>query len=645
MLQTVFTIEMFDKHKTKWIDGWIERLEGAFTIFKITQPQEKKHLLLHYIGQEAHDILSDKVAPKKAQEKSYEEVVEILGSFFESKPLEIVENYKFHLRKQAEGESVEEFMVVLRKLAINCNFGEYLDTALRNQFIFGLKNKTILNRLLEKHNIKVEKALQIAKAMEMSLKGGTEIQGKEINQTHHIQERLPRKDEKKTSKENKMKNKIKCYRCGGEPHLAYKMPRTRKRTTTRAEKDVGVYEQAYEDVTTGLLSLRAAAKKYDLCHVSLSRYKKKREEAGENSVAMGYRAWNKVFTAEHEKINRIVTKRGTRQVGALTSAERGSLVTVTCIVNAIGNFIPPIFIFPRVRYHDHFVRDGLARSIGAIGNFIPPIFIFPRVRYHDHFVRDGLARSIGDGSLYTGCFKQRSSVSSYVTDRPDPSLTLADRNEATSTEIRQTNMNLEVSPAIEINNNRLNNLQTTNSDSVPSTSSVDTYNSRPTTPRKQLEPSTSSDIPRVVEQLSSRQQLILQQTFSPEAIRPFPKASPRKNTNKRKRKRKSTIYTDTPEKEIIREEYEEKQRNKVKKSFGQQKRKANTSNKNKGLKNKDKEEDSDGDEDCYCLVCLELYTSSRPGEKWVQCTECKGWSHEECTKQNDLYVCHNCETE
>ncbi|KAK9754412.1 hypothetical protein QE152_g1294 [Popillia japonica] len=48
MLQTVFTSETFDKHKTKW-SRWIERLEGAFTIFKITQRQERKHLLLHYI--------------------------------------------------------------------------------------------------------------------------------------------------------------------------------------------------------------------------------------------------------------------------------------------------------------------------------------------------------------------------------------------------------------------------------------------------------------------------------------------------------------------------------------------------------------------------------------------------------------------
>ncbi|KAK9679896.1 hypothetical protein QE152_g39571 [Popillia japonica] len=66
---------------------------------------------------------------------------------------------------------------------------------------------------------------------------------------------------------------------------------------------------------------------------------------------------------------------------------------------------------------------------------------------------------------------------------------------------------------------------------VPSTSSVDTYNSRPTTPRKQLEPSTSSDIPTAVDQLSSRRQFILQQTFSLEAIRPFPKASPLYNRN------------------------------------------------------------------------------------------------------------------
>lgn len=66
-----------------------------------------------------------------------------------------------------------------------------------------------------------------------------------------------------------------------------------------------------------------------------------------------------------QKPDRIVTKRGTRQVGALISAERGSLVTIICAVNAIGNFISPTFIFPRLRYQEHFVRDRPTGSIGA----------------------------------------------------------------------------------------------------------------------------------------------------------------------------------------------------------------------------------------------------------------------------------------
>jgi len=39
------------------------------------------------------------------------------------------------------------------------------------------------------------------------------------------------------------------------------------------------------------------------------------------------------------------------------SAERGTLV-MCLAVNAIGYFIPPIFIFSRVNYKEHFIRGG-----------------------------------------------------------------------------------------------------------------------------------------------------------------------------------------------------------------------------------------------------------------------------------------------
>lgn len=60
----------------------------------------------------------------------------------------------------------------------------------------------------------------------------------------------------------------------------------------------------------------------------------------------------------------VVTEKGKKQVGSLTSAERGELVIVACAVNATGNAVPPMFIFPRVRFNDSLMNGSPAGSIG-----------------------------------------------------------------------------------------------------------------------------------------------------------------------------------------------------------------------------------------------------------------------------------------
>lgn len=47
---------------------------------------------------------------------------------------------------------------------------------------------------------------------------------------------------------------------------------------------------------------------------------------------------------------KIVAEKGVKQVGATVSQERGTLVTLCCGANAIGNSIPPFFVFPRVNF-------------------------------------------------------------------------------------------------------------------------------------------------------------------------------------------------------------------------------------------------------------------------------------------------------
>nr|CAH7754898.1 unnamed protein product [Callosobruchus chinensis] len=56
------------------------------------------------------------------------------------------------------------------------------------------------------------------------------------------------------------------------------------------------------------------------------------------------------------------------------------------------------------------------------------------------------------------------------------------------------------------------------------------------------------------------------------------------------------------------------------------KEKAKTLNKKNNTIDDEEEED-----DCFCLCCLEPFSNSKSNEEWVQCIECKGWSHEACT--------------
>lgn len=86
-----------------------------------------------------------------------------------------------------------------------------------------------------------------------------------------------------------------------------------------------------------------------------------------------------------QKPDRVVARRGFKQIGKLTSAERGTLVTLTVAVSAGGNTVPPFFIFPRVNYRDHFVRDG---PVGSLGDANPSGWMKEEhfVKFIKHFI-------------------------------------------------------------------------------------------------------------------------------------------------------------------------------------------------------------------------------------------------------------------
>ncbi|RXN07766.1 endochitinase A1-like protein [Labeo rohita] len=134
---------------------------------------------------------------------------------------------------------------------------------------------------------------------------------------------------------------------------------------------------------------------------------------------------------------------------------------------------------------------------------------------------------------------------------------------------------------------------------------------------------------------------------TPEDIRPYPKAGRRKPSSKGRKLRKSAILTDTPVKQQL-----EKEKNKAefsKKLFqkrGKRGGKTSGPTKNKAAKRrKIIQESSSDDEECFCLVCVEPFSNSRPKETWVKCVKCNKWAHDACTSGQAIYVCQNCDSE
>lgn len=88
-----------------------------------------------------------------------------------------------------------------------------------------------------------------------------------------------------------------------------------------------------------------------------------------------------------QKMPKVISKRGSRVVGQIASRERGELVTACCIVSAVGQTIPPVFLFPRKKFNVNMMNNAPEGSIGfSTGNGWMNIETFIHVLKHfkDH---------------------------------------------------------------------------------------------------------------------------------------------------------------------------------------------------------------------------------------------------------------------
>ena len=141
-------------------------------------------------------------------EKDYAAIVAKLKAHFEPKATNVLAHrYTFHQRNQGPNESITDYMAELRRLASLCDFGSFLDQALRDRLVFGIASVTVQKRLLTEKEPTLGGLMEIALGLEAAQKNAQKLNPAEASQLYRMGRR------QQTTRNTPKGEKKPCYRC------------------------------------------------------------------------------------------------------------------------------------------------------------------------------------------------------------------------------------------------------------------------------------------------------------------------------------------------------------------------------------------------------------------------------------------------
>ncbi|XP_069122221.1 uncharacterized protein [Argopecten irradians] len=196
-------IESFD-FEMNW-DEYVERVEQYFIANGVDDVDKQRSILLTVMGQKMYGLVRNLTSPEKPSDKTYDELKELISQHLKPKPLIIAERFKFHQRNQQSNETVCQYVAELRRLSEHCEFGTFLDDALRDRFVSGLSSIPTQRKLLTEATLTMSKAKEIAVSMEMAENEARKLKGDSVDKAGNV---------------NKFQAFKECFRCGKTNHSA-----------------------------------------------------------------------------------------------------------------------------------------------------------------------------------------------------------------------------------------------------------------------------------------------------------------------------------------------------------------------------------------------------------------------------------------
>ena len=243
------------------ITTYLERMDIYFEVNGISA-DKRVASFLSIVGRETYKRLVDLFAPEKPATKSLEAITAKLKEHFEPLKVEIAERYNFYQRNQLPGESVAEFLGELRRLNIDCGFGDFSNQALRDKLVCGLRDEGMKKKLLAEKSLDLKNVMQIAQGMEAAEKNTQLLRGIDAQPIQ-----LVRRQKTDSSRGTPAAT---CYRCGGSHNSSdcrfrdavchyckkrghiVRVCRSRRRDGGKKVQALSIEDDANEDSDSGL---------------------------------------------------------------------------------------------------------------------------------------------------------------------------------------------------------------------------------------------------------------------------------------------------------------------------------------------------------------------------------------------------------
>lgn len=162
------------------LNSILDQLE-AYALLNDVDNTKKSKLLLTFLSTEVYDELKSDYEPALVTTLSWDEIKSKLKKLYDPDKGEYSARVIFRDRKQKQHESIEEYILALRRLSIKCKFSATeLKTQLKDQLISGVNSKLMNYELLkeaEKKNL--DEILEVAKTVEIANGKASDVENKE----------------------------------------------------------------------------------------------------------------------------------------------------------------------------------------------------------------------------------------------------------------------------------------------------------------------------------------------------------------------------------------------------------------------------------------------------------------------------------